>query len=134
MPATLHVVVDSDELKMGESREVDAGGMKVLLIRRLDGSYIASHPLCPHYRLPLQGCVVTADHVRCPWHHSCFSLRDGTVVQPPAIDGLHTYATRIENGKVIVEILETNELTEDFGKPPVLARRSATDQRSITIL
>ena len=46
--------------------------------------------------------VVEGGVLVCPWHGSCFDLRDGSVARGPAVFPLPAYDTRIEGGQVEV--------------------------------
>jgi len=102
----------------GQMAEVTVGDAQVLLVR-VGGQYYAAQGLCPHMgghlaRGRLDGHVVT-----CPRHGSQFDLRDGHNVvwipQVPSLarklaqtvkkpEGLRTYATRLQDGQIWVEI------------------------------
>src|SRR3984893_5584806 len=73
--------------------DVSDGGMigghvgddAVLLARRGD-EFFAIGSTCSHYGGRRAEGVVVGDTVRCPWHHVCFSLRNGEAVQAPAFN------------------------------------------------
>lgn len=63
------------------------GKDEVILVRRGDNVYaIGAH--CTHYHGPLAEGIVVGDTVRCPYHHACFSLRNGEVLAAPGMRAL----------------------------------------------
>ncbi len=83
--------------------EYSNGGGAVLVEHNSDDTYRAISGICTH-----QGCIVTDydgtnnDFV-CPCHGSRFDL-NGNVVQGPAQSKLQEYATRTENGSLIITL------------------------------
>jgi nitrite reductase/ring-hydroxylating ferredoxin subunit len=62
------------------------------------------------------------DIIQCPWHGSRFSIRDGHVVDGPAVHPQPCLETRIHNGQIEVrkyhsQVLTTNPI--QAGKKPV---------------
>jgi len=94
-------VMDASELPDGEARKVSVSGVDVLLFRRGD-RILALANRCTHRGGPLHKGKVEGMEVRCPWHHSTFSLEDGGIIQGPATAPQPVFETRIENGKLEV--------------------------------
>ena len=90
---------------------VGAGGVKLLLVRLPEGLH-AVEALCPHAQAPLAEGALCGRRLVCPWHHSVFDVADGALLDPPALDGLHTYPVRVEAGHVFVT------LPEKLSEPP----------------
>lgn len=82
-PKAFVPVLADDELKEGEVRRVDAGGVRAVLIRQ-NGHIRALGEVCPHLGGPLADGTLEGDGLRCPWHGSRFSLDDGRVLDGPA--------------------------------------------------
>jgi nitrite reductase/ring-hydroxylating ferredoxin subunit/uncharacterized membrane protein len=83
----------------GKPVAVDVRGVKVLLVRRGE-ELLAIHDVCSHRGGPLHQGEVGTDTVTCPWHGSCFGLRDGEIVRGPATAPQPTFETRLVDGSV----------------------------------
>src|SRR5262245_10237140 len=77
------------------------GGDDVLLARVGD-EFFAVGAHCTHYRGALAEGVMTGDTVRCPLHHSCFSLRTGEAMSAPALDPLARWNVERRDDQVYV--------------------------------
>ncbi len=97
---------DMDQLRMvarlaalpeGRGVRVDVQGRKILLVRQGDGvhAYAAE---CPHANGPLEEGAVCNGRIVCPWHKGTFRLSDGSLLEPPALDGLARYRVRVTAG------------------------------------
>lgn len=77
------------------------GGEPVLLARLDDGLH-AVGGACTHYGAPLAEGLVTGAEIRCPWHHACFSLRDGRALRAPAFAPLSCWQVEVEGDRAYV--------------------------------
>lgn len=77
-------------------------GDEAVLIARLDDGLHAIGATCTHYGGPLAEGLRTGDEIRCPWHHACFSIRDGTARKAPAFKALARWRVDIEGDRVFV--------------------------------
>src|SRR5262245_4295616 len=78
-----------------------AGDDDVILVRRGD-EVLAVGAYCTHYHGPLADGLVVGDTVRCPWHHSCFSLHTGEALRAPALDPIACYRVERSGDTVFV--------------------------------
>jgi nitrite reductase/ring-hydroxylating ferredoxin subunit len=100
MAAREHVASRLADLAPGSMAEVTIGSTPVLLVRH--GTAVAAlGARCPHHGAPLAEGVLAGDRIVCPWHHACFHARTGAVLEPPALDGLARFASRIEDGRIL---------------------------------
>jgi len=100
-----------------------ADGEEAVLVRHGDEVFaIASH--CTHYGGPLVDGLVVGDTVRCPWHHACFSLRNGEALRAPALDAVSCWRVEKVGDKIFVR---------EKVSPPV-AKRVADRPSSVVIV
>jgi NADPH-dependent 2,4-dienoyl-CoA reductase/sulfur reductase-like enzyme/nitrite reductase/ring-hydroxylating ferredoxin subunit len=98
-----YTVAHVDDLEDGQMKEVQAGEQAILLVR-VEGKYHAYAPTCPHQGAPLAEGVLRGRHLRCPWHQTVFDAATGDLLEPPALDRLHSYDLRVEGQDVIVAL------------------------------
>jgi nitrite reductase/ring-hydroxylating ferredoxin subunit len=111
-------VLSVDALNEGARQVVKVGKRNILLINQ-DGQLIAVDNSCPHMKLPLKNGKITEDGaIVCPWHHSAFDLRTGSVKEwspwPPVVGkalamvsqekALSVFPVRVEEGSIWVEV------------------------------
>lgn len=97
----MHHVAMLAELDESRPRAVEAGHVKILLVREGDVVH-AFGAECPHAGAPLDEGAICDGRIICPWHKASFRLRDGALLEPPALDRLTRYPVRIEGGAVLV--------------------------------
>src|SRR5437588_12218995 len=93
--------IDASSIANGGKLLGHAKGEPVLLAR-IGDDYFAIGASCTHYGGPLAEGVIVGDTVRCPWHHACFSLRNGEALRAPALNPVAVWKVEQHNGKVMV--------------------------------
>jgi NADPH-dependent 2,4-dienoyl-CoA reductase/sulfur reductase-like enzyme/nitrite reductase/ring-hydroxylating ferredoxin subunit len=90
-------------------KELEAGrpllghvGDEPVVVVRTDSGIHAVGGSCTHYGGPLADGLVVDDTIRCPWHHACFSLRSGTALGAPALDGVDCWNVERVDGRIVV--------------------------------
>jgi nitrite reductase/ring-hydroxylating ferredoxin subunit len=71
-----------------------------VVLARTGGALFAIGAECTHYHGPLAKGVLVADTVRCPWHHACFSLRNGEALRAP--NPIACWRVEQQDGKIYV--------------------------------
>jgi nitrite reductase/ring-hydroxylating ferredoxin subunit/uncharacterized membrane protein len=98
-------VLDEENLEPGKLTRVDAAGIPAVLLK--DGTTIyAIAATCSHLGGPLDEGKCENGIVYCPWHNSGFSMKDGSVINSPAVYAQPTFAVRTRNGKIELRRLE----------------------------
>ena len=110
--------IDATALRDGDKLLGHIGDEQVLLARVKD-EYFAIGATCTHYGGPLAEGVVVDDTVRCPWHHACFSLRNGEALRAPALNPAACWRVERRTNRIIVgEKVERDPLAPSYpGKP-----------------
>jgi 3-phenylpropionate/trans-cinnamate dioxygenase ferredoxin subunit len=87
-PGTCHVVTTDDD---------------TIAVFNLDGSYYAISNICTHEEADLSDGNLEGDEIVCPLHGARFSVVNGMVMGPPAVENLQTYPVRVRDGWVEVD-------------------------------
>jgi NADPH-dependent 2,4-dienoyl-CoA reductase/sulfur reductase-like enzyme/nitrite reductase/ring-hydroxylating ferredoxin subunit len=90
-------------LHNGEMKLLEVNGTKVLLYRK-DDKYYATGAVCTHYGGPLEEGFLDGDNIVCPWHQSCFNIKNGSRVEPPALDPVLSYEVFLKGEKIIIKL------------------------------
>lgn len=105
-PKDFVAVLPENELKENSMKCVEAGEIPVLLARQ-NGEIFAIAHTCSHLGGPLsEGKLFDDCSVRCPWHGSVFSLKDGSVLEGPATEPQPKFETRINDGQIEVRLMK----------------------------
>jgi nitrite reductase/ring-hydroxylating ferredoxin subunit/uncharacterized membrane protein len=101
LPDEFTPVLSESDLEDGKPVRAEHNGTAILLVRR--GSQIfALAETCSHLGGPLSEGKLDADIIQCPWHGSRFSIRDGHVVDGPAVHPQPCLEARVRSGQVEV--------------------------------
>ncbi|MCJ2064222.1 FAD-dependent oxidoreductase [Methylobacterium sp. J-088] len=112
-----------DAIPLGGKAEGKAGDDAVLFVRDADGVR-AFQAKCPHLGAPLAKGEICGGRLYCPWHKAAFSVADGSLEEPPALEPLTRYPVRIEGGEAVAT------LTPE----PAPAKRPATSIETVLIV
>ena len=97
-------VTPCESIPLREGRAVTIGGRQIAIFN-LGNRFLATDNQCPHRGGPLCDGIVAGDSVVCPLHAWKVRLDTGAVERPAAQDTcVATYATRIDNGIVMLEL------------------------------
>ncbi len=94
----------ASDLDAEEARRFDHGGRTFAIYRNHRDEFFCTDGLCTHEEIDLADGFVVENTIECPKHSSVFDFTTGDVDTPPACENLKTYATRIENDRVLIEI------------------------------
>ncbi len=92
-------VLKESELPENKLVRVDASGIPAVLYKQGKNIY-AIAATCSHLAGPLDEGTVENCIVSCPWHGSRFDLRDGTVVESPAVYAQPVFGVRVRDGQI----------------------------------
>ncbi len=93
------------EVGPGEMKLVEIEDELVLVVN-LGGVFHATQGICSHQYFELDKGFLTGDSITCALHLSRFDLETGEPLDPPAEWPLAVYPVVIEDGRVLIEVLE----------------------------
>jgi NADPH-dependent 2,4-dienoyl-CoA reductase/sulfur reductase-like enzyme/nitrite reductase/ring-hydroxylating ferredoxin subunit len=121
--------VRASTLQPGDKLLGNAKGEAVLLAR-IGDEFLAIGATCTHYSGPLADGVIDGDTVRCPWHHACFSLRNGEALRAPALNPVACWKVEQRGDDVVV----TDKIERDALAPSYPASKSGSAPRKVVIV
>jgi nitrite reductase/ring-hydroxylating ferredoxin subunit len=101
LPDEFTPVLPETNLDEGKPVRAEHNGTPILLVRR-DSQIYALAETCSHLGGPLSEGKLDGYIIQCPWHGSRFSIRDGKVVDGPAVRPQPCLEARIQNGQIEV--------------------------------
>lgn len=96
-------VAEVEDLQNGEMRQIAVADSQILL-SKINDKFYATGAFCTHYGAPLEKGILCGERIVCPWHNACFNAIAGQQEEPPGLDSLATFTTRVEGGEVIVKL------------------------------
>ena len=99
---------DSGELTPGRMRRADLAGRRILLAN-VEGRICAADDTCTHEDASLSSGSLKGALVKCPLHGSRFNVCTGQALEEPAEQDLRTYPVRVEAGRILVAVPESQE-------------------------
>ncbi|MCY9784583.1 non-heme iron oxygenase ferredoxin subunit [Nocardiopsis sp. EMB25] len=79
-----------------------------LALVRSEGEVFAVRDVCSHAEVRLSEGEVEDGAIECWLHGSCFDLRSGAPINPPATQPVPTYDVKIDGDDVLVSLDEKN--------------------------
>jgi nitrite reductase/ring-hydroxylating ferredoxin subunit len=102
LPADFMPVLPESDLREAKPTRAQHEGTPILLVRRGAQIYAIAET-CSHLGGPLAEGELDGDVIQCPWHGSRFSLRDGHVVDGPAVHPQPCLEARVRDGQIEVK-------------------------------
>lgn len=91
----------ADDLIEGQMQAIEVSGKRVLLTL-VEGVTYALGAVCTHERANLDEGTLDGHEIYCPLHFSCFDVRTGEALEPPAEKATPVYAVKVQDGTVYV--------------------------------
>lgn len=93
-----------DDVETEDLIRFDHGGRTFAIYRSPEDAFYCTDGLCTHEKVHLADGLVMDHVIECPKHNGAFDYRTGKAVRAPVCVNLATYPTRVENGRVLIEI------------------------------
>ena len=95
-------VAKVEEIKSGEGKTIEANGKTIALFNS-DGMFYAIDNTCAHRQGPLGEGYLDGKLVTCPLHGWQYDITNGECQTMPNMH-IASYKTKIENGKIFVDV------------------------------
>jgi 3-phenylpropionate/trans-cinnamate dioxygenase ferredoxin subunit len=90
-------------------------GERFVVVFHVDGQFYALDDVCTHDGGPLGEGFLEGYTIACPRHGAKFDIRDGRVLCMPATVGTSSHEVKVENGAVLVKIVERPKKKYNWG-------------------
>ena len=97
-------VCSPSEIEEEDLMRFDHGDRTFAVYRSADDEYFCTDGLCTHEQVHLADGLVMDNIIECPKHNGRFDYRTGEAKGAPVCVDLNTYPTKIENGRVLIQI------------------------------
>ena len=94
----------ADEIEEEDVIRWDNGDRTFAIYHGVDGFYYCTDGLCTHEQVHLSDGLVLDYEIECPKHNGLFDYRTGAAKRAPVCVDLKTYPTKVESGRVLVDI------------------------------
>jgi nitrite reductase/ring-hydroxylating ferredoxin subunit len=91
------------EVKERGVMDAEVNGQEIALYW-VDDNVYATDNVCTHAFARLSEGFLDGECIECPIHQALFNVKTGEVMAPPAYTPVKTFACRIEDDKVLVDI------------------------------
>ncbi|KRE93322.1 Rieske family ferredoxin [Paenibacillus sp. Soil766] len=98
-------VCATDELEEEDVIRFDHGDATFAIYRNAQGQFFASDGYCTHEKIHLSKGLVMGNLIECPKHNGRFDITTGEAKRVPVCKKLSTYATKVEAGKVYIQLV-----------------------------
>ena len=99
-----HRLAGVDDLKPGELKRVEIGGVALCLAHVEGGGFCALADVCSHEEVELSDGWLDGDEVECPMHGSRFNVATGAVRGLPANKPVRAYAVEVDGDDLLVDL------------------------------
>lgn len=96
-------VAKTADVPPGSGKLFEVDGHRVALFN-LNAEFYAINDICTHEEASLAEGAVDCETVECPWHGALFNIKTGAALTMPAVTAVRTYAVKVENGQVLVDV------------------------------
>jgi nitrite reductase/ring-hydroxylating ferredoxin subunit/multimeric flavodoxin WrbA len=110
-----------EELKSNPLQEVMIGTTPIALSYK-DGVFSAISGVCNHVGGPLGEGTLDGDYIVCPWHYWKFHRQTGLGEAGYEQDQVPTYATKVDNGRLSIDLSSATKRKKQSHTPHPLAR------------
>ncbi len=100
---TFYLVCRTNEVPEGELKRFVLKEVEILVIR-YSGQLYCLQARCTHAGAPLVEGELKDDVLQCPWHGSRFNIKNGLVINGPAMRQLRVYNSIVEEDRLLVEL------------------------------
>lgn len=94
----------TDAIETEEVIRFDHATQTFAIYNSPDGQFYCTAGLCTHEKVHLADGLVMDFEVECPKHNGAFDYRTGHALRSPACVNLKTFPTKVENGRIFIEI------------------------------
>jgi 3-phenylpropionate/trans-cinnamate dioxygenase ferredoxin component len=96
-------IAPASELPSGERLFVEIGG-KMIVVFNIAGQYFSIADVCSHDEGPVGEGTIEGYNITCPRHGAQFDVRNGKVVQMPAVVDIPAYPVQIRDGNIYLGV------------------------------